>query len=198
MLDGQADKDFDHTLYTDLPQSFVSPICGSFDVVPSTISVPKGTYMKPKTQTLWCAEGQHDWERRVTRGKAPRSCPEHRIVPKPKSAKQKLWCVKGRHDWERDWTHGAPPANCPEHKRILTEAHKDKMDDGRVRRAQENRENEIREIIESPRAKSCRCGIQPDMTDLELRKLCGRCCTTGYICPTLDTVMRAVYSYVKD
>lgn len=104
---------------------------------------------------------------------------------------QKLWCEKGEHHWDRESVRGKRPKNCPDHKPVLTPEHLNKMQDGRSRKAKAERERQILEILGNKR---CSCGIEPSMSDSELRSLYPGCCSPQYICSTLDSVMRSVYT----
>lgn len=106
---------------------------------------------------------------------------------------QKLYCIRGKHAWERESTRGKLPKNCPEHKPILSPEHKAKMQEGKIRKRNNEREQRIQELITG---KICRCGIEPTMTDTEIRSRYPGCCSPSYVCPTLDGVMRNVYADV--
>lgn len=114
-----------------------------------------------------------------------------KITPSIKSTTRTLHCELGDHDWEAPRKRGAGPKNCPEH-RPTPAINLDKMQDGRRIKGQVEREKKIREIIEG---RSCRCGIEPNMNDTELRALYPGCCDPWHICSVLDTVMRSVYTY---
>jgi hypothetical protein len=75
----------------------------------------------------------------------------------------------------------------------LTDAHKQKMQEGKHRKAKIEREQKIQERIEGKR---CQCGIKPSMNDVELRALYPGCCDPSHVCPVLDGVMRSIYTYV--
>lgn len=66
------------------------------------------------------------------------------------------------------------------------------MQDGRSLKAKAERERRIVGILEGQR---CSCGIEPSMSDPELRALFPGCCHPNWICSILDSVMRAVYTY---
>lgn len=42
------------------------------------------------TETLHCTAGDHKWEREIKRGRKPKSCPDCKNKPKPKSQKKKV------------------------------------------------------------------------------------------------------------
>lgn len=104
---------------------------------------------------------------------------------------QKLWCERGEHHWDRISVRGKRPKSCPDHKPVLTPEHLSKMQDGRMLKAKAERERKIGDILSGKR---CSCGIEPSMDDSELRALYPGCCHPQYICPALDSVMRAVYT----
>lgn len=128
---------------------------------------------------------------------------------------QTLHCQIGNHEWTRETKRGRKPINCPEHKpaiavvnpkpisgyegdvqrRVLTTAQQKKMATARKHKSASEREKKIREIMASPKAERCKCGITPKSTDDELRAMCLHSCTPNYVCPTLDTCMRTVYTY---
>ena len=75
----------------------------------------------------------------------------------------------------------------------LSQAHKQKMQDGKRDKRKSERERKIQDLIEGRR---CGCGIKATMDDPELRALYPGCCKgIGYVCPVLDGVMRNVYTY---
>jgi hypothetical protein len=75
----------------------------------------------------------------------------------------------------------------------LSQAHKQKMQDGKRDKRQSERERKIEERIEGKR---CGCGIKSTMNDAELRSLYPGCCDPSHVCPVLDSVVRNVYTYL--
>jgi septal ring factor EnvC (AmiA/AmiB activator) len=59
--------------------------------------------MATKTQTLFCEKGKHEWIRETTRGKLPKSCPEHKVVLTVKH-KQKMQTAREHKKKEREET----------------------------------------------------------------------------------------------
>jgi hypothetical protein len=142
-------------------------------------------------ETLFCERGKHKWTRDKKQGKKPHNCPKHKPIQTIKSSTRTLHCELGNHDWEAPRKRGAGPKNCPEH-RPAPIINLDKMQDGRRMKNQADRERKIQERIEG---KQCQCGIEPTMSDFELRKLYPGCADPWFVCPTLDGVMRSVYTY---
>lgn len=107
------------------------------------------------------------------------------------------YCEIGKHKWEREIKRGRKPKNCPEHAPVVAKSEKtslDRMREGREKRSQRDREQKVQEIIAN--SADCRCAIRPEITDPELRELCSSSCTApAFVCPTLDRVMRTVYTY---
>lgn len=121
-----------------------------------------------KTQSLFCREGKHEWTREAKRGKPPINCPEHKVTPTPPTKTTK-----------------------DDTKTVVKRLH-----EGKARNARLNREQKIRDILAAPAPLRCTCGISPEITDAEFRDLCGHSCTSpSFVCPTLDRVMRSVYTY---
>jgi len=105
-----------------------------------------------------------------------------------------LRCKAGNHDWERPSKRGRIPVNCPDHTpKPSTKKEKSlsKMQEGRARKAKENRRGLIAGIITHPKAQNCHCPITADSTDSELLKM-KSCGDPYFVCATLDTVRRAV------
>jgi hypothetical protein len=153
-----------------------------------------GVSLQPMEQTLYCEQGKHDWERAKQRGKKPHNCPNHQPAPAVKSTTRTLHCELGDHDWEAPRKQGKGPKNCPDHKPVPI-INLDKMREGRHRKSQTDREATIEEIVASPGAQNCHCGIKPSMSDPEMKELCAKSCTSPmFLCPTLDKCMRRVYA----
>ena len=76
--------------------------------------------------------------------------------------------------------------------KTLSQDHKQKMQDGKHRKARSDREQKIKDRTAG---KPCRCGIKSSMNDAELRALYPGCADPTCICPVLDGVMRSVYTY---
>lgn len=150
--------------------------------------------LQPTQQTLYCTIGKHEWKRDKQRGKKPKNCPDHQPVVQAKSVTRTLHCELGDHDWEAPRKQGKGPKNCPDHRSAPT-INLDKMQEGRHRKAQIDRETTIEEIVAGPGAQNCHCGIKPSMSDSEMKKLCAKSCTSPmFLCPTLDRCMRRVYA----
>lgn len=120
-----------------------------------------------------------------------------------------LRCELGDHDWQRERQRGKKPANCPEHRpNAISAPPSNKTTDHQAK--------VIEQILEAPRASQCRCGLKPKSTPAEIHALEGGCTTsawriqqyrdkgielspvemlalgTGYVCPVLDKVRRAL------
>lgn len=112
---------------------------------------------------------------------------------------QTLHCESGDHDYDWPVKRGRKPRNCPAHKPepgTEVKHHEGPEDLSRVIRSTLDRLGK--------RAINCRCGIVPTMTRQQLTAL-GAGCTgrvhkpgdlagsdPGYVCPTLDTIRRAI------
>lgn len=105
-----------------------------------------------------------------------------------------LHCRLGNHEWERPSKRGRQPENCPEHKPAPGEMKRPLSDDAKVDKShayEKKRRENIEAILSQARHMSCKCGITPDMTDEQLKKL--RSCTDPhYVCATLEQVHRII------
>lgn len=76
--------------------------------------------------------------------------------------------------------------------KVLSDEHKEKMQEGRAAKNRSARTEKIQEILES--AKSCHCGFTESMSDSELRSKAVISCTMpSFICPTADKMLRFVH-----
>jgi hypothetical protein len=169
--------------------------------------------------TLHCELGNHSWEREAKRGRVPKSCPdclkENNLWPIHKNVKitsnskdhkeekssvdleqilpgiseflaqdkmETLVCEVGNHTWERESRRGKKPKRCPEHS---SEINSKSLPADSTARTQDL----IAEILSTPRAASCHCGLTVETSPAEIRAM-ESCCSPQFICPTLDTVRR--------
>jgi hypothetical protein len=98
-------------------------------------------------------------------------------------------CEHGEgHDWTGESKRGRPPRFCPEHRELYSEGPKLRGD----RETTKSMQEAIERIINAPTARSCHCGITPQMSTAEIRALGCGCCGPWYICSTLDSVRRTL------
>lgn len=103
-----------------------------------------------------------------------------------------LHCQSGDHEWSTPKSRGKYPKNCPEHAQSISKKDPQAaMREGRRRKSDEDRQNKIKEIVESPTFAGCRCDIHPEISDEELYSMKG-CQMPWYICPALIRVRNAV------
>lgn len=93
-----------------------------------------------------------------------------------------LICEVGDHEWERESRRGKKPKRCPEHS---SEISSKSLPANSTARTQDL----IAEILSSPRAANCHCGLTAETSPAEIRAM-ESCCSPQFICPTLDTVRR--------
>ena len=121
-----------------------------------------------ETVTLWCAVGDHSWQRERQRGRPPFSCPEHSEVPKtPRTRKPS-----------------------PEPAEAVRIVHRVLQDYPQVSTA---RRLGIQQILDA--REGCLCEIRSDMSDRELMRVVS--CQPKWVCSTLDKIRRLYCTYTS-
>lgn len=93
-----------------------------------------------------------------------------------------LICEVGDHEWQRESRRGKKPKRCPDHLQIISKS----LPAQSTARTQDL----IAEILSSPRAAHCHCGLMPEMSPAEIRALEGGCSMPWHVCNVLDDVRR--------
>lgn len=103
-----------------------------------------------------------------------------------------LWCERGEHNWERVIQRGKKPKMCPKHHQEFIEENKPAAN-GKAKTQKKLRKSSSKvfdEIKKQPGFNQCKCGLEPNMSLVDLRRLDAGCTSPQYVCPYLDSYRR--------